>query len=107
MKFCDRCGSYLRRTPEGLWCQKCRMLFPLDSNEELRNVDKEASDIVYVVERSTDKGSRVAWSCPKCGNEEADHWFSPISGEHAGIRRERTIEHYKCTKCSYSTSKSS
>lgn len=107
MKFCDRCGSYLRKTSEGLWCQKCRRLSPLDSNEELRIVDKETSDVVYVVEKSSDQGSRVTWKCPKCGNEKADHWFSTVSGEHAGIRRERTIEHYKCTKCSYSTSRSS
>lgn len=107
MKFCDRCGSYLRKTPEGLWCQKCRKLSPLEAKEKMKNVDRETSDAIYVIERSKDQGSKVKWKCPKCGNEEADHWFSAVAGEHAGIRRERTIEHFRCTRCSYVTSRSS
>ncbi len=83
------------------------MLSPIENNEKVTSVDKETSEVVYVVERSKDQGSKVSWKCPTCGNEEADHWFSTVSGEHAGIRRERTIEHFRCTRCSYTTSKSS
>ena len=78
-----------------------------ENNEKIKNVSKATSEVVYVVERSKDLDSKVSWNCPKCGNEEADHWFSTISGEHAGIRRERTIEYFRCTRCSYTMSKSS
>ena len=67
MKFCDRCGSYLRKTPDGLWCQKCRKLSPLDTEGKMKDVSKETSDGVYVVERSKDQGTKVSWKCPKCG----------------------------------------
>ena len=27
MRFCDNCGTYLRTTPEGLWCPKCKKTY--------------------------------------------------------------------------------
>ncbi|MCK4634216.1 hypothetical protein KAT42_05220, partial [Candidatus Bathyarchaeota archaeon] len=103
----DRCGSYLRETAEGLWCQKCRKIILSKRNAETRTGKKRDSSAVIVIERPKDHYSTISLKCPKCKNEEAYHWFSNVSGEHAGIRRERTIEHFKCTKCSYSWSRSS
>lgn len=65
------------------------------------------SSMIYVVNDSHYEYVKVSQTCPKCGNKEAFHWFSRVSGEHAGIRRERTIEHSKCTKFSHSWTKSS
>lgn len=67
----------------------------------------EHPSLVYVVDSSKDKYVKVSQECPKCGYKEAFHWFSVVSGEHAGVRRERTIEHFKCTKCSHTWTKAS
>jgi len=92
MKFCDKCGSYMKRTKKGFWCRKCGNLIPLDATMESKIVKKmEHPSPVYVVDDAEDKRVKVSQTCPKCGNNEAFHWFSRVSGEHAGIRRERTI----------------
>jgi len=106
MRFCDECGSYLRETAEGLWCPKCKRLIFSRPRVEAKKVEKK-SPAIYVVDKSKEHYAKVSRTCPKCGNGEAFRWFSSISGEHAGIRRERTLEHFKCTKCSHSWSKSS
>jgi DNA-directed RNA polymerase subunit M/transcription elongation factor TFIIS len=67
----------------------------------------EHPSLVYVVDGAEDEYVKVSQRCPKCGNNEAFHWFSRASGEHAGIRRERTIEHFKCPKCSHLWTKTS
>ncbi len=102
MKFCDRCGSRMKRTHEGFRCRKCGHTIH-DSSETLPKDVKRVvhSNLVYVVDKSQDKYVKVVRTCPRCGNSGAYRWFSTISGEHAGIRRERTIEHFKCTKCSH------
>jgi len=108
MKFCDKCGSYMKKTREGFLCPKCGNVIHTNSGMKSKNVKKiEHPSSVYVVNDSQDEYVKVPQACPKCGNEEAFHWFSRISGEHAGIRRERTIEHFRCTKCLHSWSKSS
>ena len=107
MRFCKDCGSYLRETPEGLWCPKCKRHLPSKPAVRTRSVKKTSSPAIYVVDKLKDNYVKISQSCPKCGNEEAFHWYSTISGEHAGVRRERTIEHFKCTRCSHSWSKSS
>jgi DNA-directed RNA polymerase subunit M/transcription elongation factor TFIIS len=106
MRFCKDCGSYLSRTPKGLWCPKCKKHIPSKPTVKTRNVKKN-SQAIYVVGKPKHDYARSSQVCPKCGNEETFHWYSTISGEHAGIRRERTIEHFKCAKCSHSWSKSS
>ena len=74
---------------------------------EARTVEKRGSAAIFVADKSEDSRAKVSQTCPECGNDKAFHWFSRISGEHAGIRRERTIEHFKCAKCFHSWSKSS
>lgn len=106
MRFCDDCGSYLRKAPGGLWCSKCKKLVPADSRVKITRASKPDSKAVFVVNDPAGNYATVNQACPKCGNEEAFSWVSSISGEHAGIRRERTVEHFKCTKCSHSWSKS-
>ena len=108
MKFCDKCGSYMKKTKKGFWCRTCNNLIPANETIESKNIKKiEPPSSVYVIDKSEDKYVKVSQTCPKCGNKEAFRWFSRVSGEHAGIRRERTIEHFKCTKCSHSWTKTS
>lgn len=107
MGVCENCGSYIRETEEGLWCPKCKKVTTTKPRVETRTVEKRDSAAIFVADRSEDSRAKVSQTCPKCGNTKAHHWFSRISGEHAGIRRERTVEHFNCTKCSYSWSKSS
>ncbi|UCC33328.1 MAG: hypothetical protein JSW53_06065 [Candidatus Bathyarchaeota archaeon] len=105
MKFCDECGTFLRERKDGLWCPKCRKT--ISSKEVLapRSFKKEDSATIQVIDRSQIDYVKVSQTCPKCDNEIAYRWFSSVSGEHAGVRRERTVEHFRCTKCSHSWSK--
>lgn len=108
MKFCDKCGSYMKKTRDGFECRKCGNVVHVSTGIQTENMKKiDRSSSIYVVDSSEDEYVKVSQVCPKCGNEEAFRWFSGISGEHAGIRRERTVEHFRCTKCSHSWSKTS
>ena len=108
MKFCDKCGSYMKKMKNGFLCRKCGNVIPADARMQTENMKKtEPSSSIYVVESSEDEYVKVFQVCPKCGNKEAFRWFSAVSGEHAGIRRERTVEHFKCTKCSHAWTKTS
>jgi len=108
MKFCDKCGSYMKVTKNGFSCRKCGNVIPADPGIHAKTIKrKERSTPIHVVASSEDEYLKVSQVCPKCGNEEAFRWFSGVSGEHAGIGRERTVEHFKCTKCSHSWSKTS
>ncbi|MCW4053232.1 MAG: hypothetical protein NWE78_08520 [Candidatus Bathyarchaeota archaeon] len=62
---------------------------------------KDSSDAIHVIDRSREGRRRISRVCPKCGNNKAYHWVSRVSGEHAGIHTERTIEHFRCTRCSH------
>jgi len=106
MKFCDKCGSYMKETKNGFLCRKCGNIVHVRiQTKDMKTMDSSSS--IHIVDRSTDEYVKVSQVCPKCGNNEAFRWFSGVSGEHAGIRRERTVEHFKCTKCSHSWSKTS
>lgn len=79
----------------------------LKSKLKEKSVIEKDSSAVFVVDKSDVDYAKVSRECPECGNDEAFHWVSTLSGEHAGIRRERTIEHFRCTRCSHSWSTSS
>ena len=108
MKFCNKCGSHMKKIKNGFLCRKCGNMIHTNAGVQSKKVKKiEHSSLVYVVDSSEDKYVKVSQECPKCGNREAFRWFSAVSGEHAGIRRERTVEHFKCTKCSHSWTRTS
>jgi DNA-directed RNA polymerase subunit M/transcription elongation factor TFIIS len=109
MTFCDNCGSYMKETSKGLLCPRCGRLVPSETKIKTvrRSTENKKSSSIYVVEEDKERGARVAQLCPKCGHKEAFHWVSGIYGEHAGVRRERTVEHFRCAKCSHSWTKSS
>lgn len=63
---------------------------------EIRNDGTEK--IVVLDRESLEKANR---ECPRCGNREAYRWVSSFSGEHAGVRKERDIEHLRCARCGH------
>ena len=106
MKFCDNCGSHMKETSKGSLCPKCGNLVSSKLEAKAEEIRERDFGAVYVVSNANKNYAVISQACPKCGNNEAVHWFSNISGEHAGVRRERTVEHFRCTKCSHSWSKS-
>jgi len=109
MTFCDNCGSYMKETAKGLLCPRCGRLLPSETQAKraLESPESKRNSSIYIVEEDKERLAKVVQSCPKCGHKEAFHWISSISGEHAGVRRERTVEHFRCAKCSHSWTKSS
>jgi len=97
----------MKETAKGFRCPRCGKVTASKSHvtHAQKISRKRVSSDIYIVEKPRDHHAKVVQPCPKCGNQEAFHWVSSISGEHAGIRRERTIEHFQCTKCSHAWTK--
>ena len=102
MKFCELCRGYMTRTKDGYTCSKCGHKTQAEMVEvtRLATSDKPTA----VLDSSRLEYMRVARACPKCGNNEAFHSLGFISGEHAGVRQERAMERFTCTKCGHSWS---
>ncbi len=98
MKFCDRCGSYMEMTAEGYLCPRCGNVIQADEIEVKRAKEPQA-EAVYVVKGAEEDSLRVNRTCPLCGHHEAFRYISASSGEHAGVKQERTVNRYKCAKC--------
>lgn len=56
---------------------------------------------VDVVEQSLSRTEEVSQRCPQCTNTQAFRWYSYSSGEHAGVKQDRIVEHFQCTQCRY------
>lgn len=82
-------------------CPKCGKLVPSKPEVEKKIVRRLNQDAIYVIDEPKDNYVKVSRLCPNCGNGEAFHWSSTAIGEHAGVRQERTIEHFRCTKCTH------
>jgi len=106
MEFCEVCGSCLKETPKGLWCSRCKKLAPSAPKAKAKDVRRKEINGVYVVDEYQAAMPKISEKCPNCGNDESFYWVSAMSGEHAGVRRERTVRHFKCAKCSHSWAKS-
>ena len=100
MKFCEKCGAYMRATKDGLECTKCKYKV-LSESIEVKTLAPEETPPIVVVSDSTTERVVVNEPCPKCENSEALRNMSFISGEHAGVRQERSVERFTCTKCGH------
>ncbi len=102
MEFCEKCGARMTSTKEGYVCPRCGI--SKFAKPEVRIMKEKETDksSIYVLGESTTDHSKISRRCPNCGNKEAFYWFSGVAGEHAGIRQERTVQHFKCTKCGHS-----
>lgn len=92
------------KAPGGFICPKCGNETH-DQVIQVRRIDRPDSSSVDVVDISDSEYVKVRETCPQCGNPEAFRTVSAVSGEHAGIRQERSIERLKCTKCQHSWSR--
>ncbi|MFP3951039.1 MAG: hypothetical protein ACLFVP_02710 [Candidatus Bathyarchaeia archaeon] len=97
MRFCDDCGSLMLTNKRGYKCPKCGMIKPIkEIKYRVEKIDR--AEPVYLV-KDAGTALKVRRTCPRCGNNEAYRNLSMGSGEHAGIKRERIIERYKCIEC--------
>lgn len=87
-------------------CLKCGNSIHTD-DEYVRSdkINISQFETVYIIEDSRKDIPEINQICPECGNNRAIHWITTHSGEHAGINQERSVEHYKCTKCQYKWAK--
>ena len=104
MKFCEKCGSYMKETKDGLVCSKCGHQVKTDIVDVVKIQPAQGSGVVDVLDTSKLEYKKVAKVCPRCGNKEAFHSLGLVSGEHAGVRQERSMQRFTCTKCGYSWS---
>jgi len=98
MKFCEKCGSFMETASSGYRCPRCGDRVETDDVVIVRFGDQRAEG-VYVVEKTGEDAHRVNRRCPSCGHHEAFRQVSMTSGEHAGVKQERAMEHYRCAKC--------
>jgi len=101
MRFCERCQSYMRETRDGFTCSRCGYVIQT-AIVEIRNIEHQKTSPIDVIEGSDGEPTKISVACPKCGNLEAFRSISFSSGEHAGVRQERSIERFRCAKCAYS-----
>jgi len=69
---------------------------------EVTEIKPDEKTRINFVSDSDENYVKVTRTCPRCGNSEAFSRTSVSSGEHAGVRQERSIERLTCTKCRHS-----
>jgi DNA-directed RNA polymerase subunit M/transcription elongation factor TFIIS len=104
MKFCEKCGSYMRAEKGGFRCTKCGYRI-LSESVEVKTIEQHVPSPIAVIGDSEAEQAKVLETCPSCGNPEAIRSISFVSGEHAGVRQERSMERFKCTKCGHTWTK--
>jgi DNA-directed RNA polymerase subunit M/transcription elongation factor TFIIS len=87
-------------------CLKCKKFVPIKAIDKIEKTANSELEPIYVIEDSMKDVSEVSRTCPRCETNQALRWLLTFSGEHAGIKQERTVEHYKCLKCKYTWTES-
>jgi DNA-directed RNA polymerase subunit M/transcription elongation factor TFIIS len=88
---CSKCGISVNDKP--------------DLIADIKNRNLPQSEAIVIIEDSRKDAPEISQICPQCGNNRAFRWISTLSGEHAGIKLERTVEHYRCIECKHSWAK--
>ena len=94
----------MEKTTQGYACSRCGKTV----NEkiiEIQDLKNSPTAPVYTVDNTKIDYVKVNQTCPRCGNPEAFRRFLTVSGDHAGVAREKTTERFTCTSCSFSWSK--
>ena len=99
LRFCTDCGSIMINDREGLVCPRCGKRLSKPIIVEKKKND-EADKIVSLIVEEAD-GLKVNRTCPNCGHNEAYRTLSASSGEHAGVKQDRSIDIYRCSKCAH------
>ena len=92
----------MKLSKKGYICLKCGNT--LQARLNLIEVEKRKlpeSEPVITIDTSKKPFPKINRMCPNCRNQKAFHWFSTINGEHAGVKHERTVEHFLCTECQH------
>ncbi|MBD3171818.1 hypothetical protein GF326_05045 [Candidatus Bathyarchaeota archaeon] len=99
MEFCEKCNSLMKITPDGLVCPKCGFSKLNDMDIiSISRPDEAEPEPIYSGGKKEDS-LKVQRTCPKCGHPEAYQTITVSIGEHAGVKNDRSIRRYKCTKC--------
>ena len=98
MKFCDKCGTYMKKTYDGFICPRCGHNIETDSFD-VKRPEKTAPEPIYILDSKKSQDRTVTQSCPNCNSNEAYRTILTTQGEHAGVKQDRTIERYTCVKC--------
>jgi len=98
MKFCDKCGTFMKLNNSGYSCLKCGIIEQIDQIE-IRREGKKEPEMVYVVNARKTDSFKINRKCPRCSNSEAYKVVLSTQGEHAGVKQDRTLIKYTCTKC--------
>lgn len=92
----------MRTTKEGYACSKCGYQLITEVVDIVKMTPTEKP--TDIVDAPSAEYMKVAATCPRCGHNEAYRSLGFMSGEHAGVRQERAMERFVCTKCSHSWS---
>ncbi len=82
-------------------CLKCGNNAPIIELKVLQKDIQPVLNHVDVVEQSLVTPQKVSQLCPRCSHNQAFQWHSYSSGEHAGVKQDRIVEHFQCTQCRY------
>jgi len=100
LKFCHGCGTRMVIRNQRYECPKCGNSTPIVLNQIKREI-RPTLNHVDVIEQSSSRTKKVSQHCPQCPNNQAFRWYSYSSGEHAGVKQDRIVEHFQCTQCRY------
>jgi DNA-directed RNA polymerase subunit M/transcription elongation factor TFIIS len=81
-------------------CSKCGTSAPVVFNRTQKDL-RPVLNHVDVIEQPSSTSEKVSQRCPQCTNDQAFRWYSYSSGEHAGVKQDRIVEHFRCTQCRY------
>ena len=95
----------MKSTKDGYICSKCGNRTEAQIVDVIKMRPPDNPTVVLDTDATNVEYAKVAETCPRCGNGEAYHSLGLVSGEHAGVRQERTMERFVCTKCGHTWSR--
>jgi DNA-directed RNA polymerase subunit M/transcription elongation factor TFIIS len=90
----------MRAVKGGFQCTKCGFTTSTEALE-VKTLEQAEAPPIEIVTSTDAEQAKVKETCPSCGNPEAIRSVSFVSGEHAGVRQERSMERFICTKCGH------
>jgi DNA-directed RNA polymerase subunit M/transcription elongation factor TFIIS len=94
----------MQKTTSGFACSRCGYTIQTDI-VDIENIERREERPIEVITASEAERTKVEETCPKCLNPEAFRYVSFFSGEHAGVRQERSLERFMCSKCGHTWTK--
>ena len=102
MKFCEKCGTFMKLNSVGYVCSKCGIVEHIDQIKVKRE-EKKNLETVFIIDEKEKNNFKVNYLCPHCGYKEAYKVVLTTQGEHAGVKQDRYLVKYTCTKCGYTS----